>query len=487
MRQSGKALKEILSDPSRSYNFGDIDILEAERRFSRDDTVTDIAGYASKNIKLHIPFLTSPMPDVTDKHIAILAARMGALGVIPATHDPEEQAEIIQQVKSNEGGFIENPFTLSPRASLHDALTAPYSNIPIVDGGRLIGIFIRQPYEEYYSKQNRAEPLSHFIETDIKKISAAVELVEKNSELDFHRAQEIMMERKIPALAIVSKNGILRYLITMKDVQQETLYPYATRDKKNRLCVGAAIFEYRTKDNMKRIKLLAEQAEVDLFVFDQAHGWNYDVGQMTQYLKEEYPHINVIAGNDSVFGAASFHKKNGADGMRVGQGPGSICTTGAENNVGIWRPQFSAVYDCAREIKFFPCIADGGIRYAYDAFKAYAGGASATMGGKIVAQTVDSPAKEISPGVKQYRGMASPDIAIENEAAFMRYSRKTFVAEGEALPLKVTTTFEKFLKDFSETIRKEFERVGAKNIHELHQKLRSGELRAQFAHNRESR
>lgn len=487
MKQSGKALKTILSDPLRSHNYGDIDILEGERRFSRDNTPTDISGYASKNIKLHIPFITAPMPDVTDKHIAILIARMGGLGIIPATHGPEEQAQIVKQVKANEGGFIENPFTLSPKATLNDALTAPYSNIPIVEDGLLIGMFMQQPFVEYYYKQNKTEPILRFIVNDVGKISATLSVVEKDGELNFHRAQEVMMERRIPALAIINTEGMLRYLITMKDVQGETLYPYATRDTKNRLRVGAAVFEYATEDNFRRMKSLAD-AEVDLFIIDQAHGWNVDVGRMTHYLKKEYPHIDVVAGNDSVRGAASFHYKNGANGMRVGQGPGSICTTGAENNVGIWRPQFSAVYDCASEIEdFFPCIADGGIRYAYDAFKAFAAGAHAVMGGKVVAQTLDSPAKETSPGIKSYRGMASPEIAIENEIAFARYSKKTFVAEGRAIELKVTTPFENFFRDFRETIRKEFERVGARSLSELHQRLHNGELRAQFAHNRESR
>ncbi|MCH7883004.1 IMP dehydrogenase [Patescibacteria group bacterium] len=495
-KQSGIALKDLLGDSLRSYNLRDIDILEGVRAFSRNDTVVDTSGYFSKNIKLHIPLVTAPMPDVTDEHIAIIAARNGALGIIPMTYEADEQAEIIRRVKAVEGGFIEHPFTLSPRDTLKRALCAPFSNIPIIDSGKLVGMFVRQKYGEYYYASRLEKSLDTVMEKDLARIAVERNHVTAEGILNFKRAQALMQERMIPVLAVMNTAEQLLALVTMKDVaSNETHHQKATRDRKNRLVVGAAVFEYMTDDNLSRIQKLVD-AEIDVLVIEQAHAWNEDTGRMTRYLKKTYPHIDMVVGNDSVREAVRFHRTNGADGIKIGQGPGSACLTGEEDVVGIWRPQLSAIYDCA-ETAFMiakesdkepiPCNADGGIQTAYDAFKALAAGAQTIMVGKLVAQCKDSPAKETEPGKKMFRAMGSPEIARTHASASKRYNLSGFVAEGTTLSVTVTGSLEEFLKGFHAKLQRIFERAGARNIAELHEKLRDCSLRAQHAHNRHSR
>jgi len=486
---SGVSLRALLENRMRSYNLSEIDILPGFRGFSRAETSVDVSGQFSRDIYLKLPIVTAPMPDVTDAHIAIVAARNGGLGIIPATFSPEDQADKVREVKKSEGGFIENPFNLSLDDTIGKALSAPYSNIPVVEGKKLVGMFVFAQYGEYFYRQSKDFPISTAMLTDLSRIAVSPEDIKVEGALNFQRAQAIMEERIIPALAVVNNNGELLYLVTMKDVaSKETYYPDATRDGKNRLCVGAAILEYMTEGNLRRMKLLAD-AEVDVFVIEQAHAWNIDAGKLTKYLKSAYPHINIVPGNDSVARAVLFHQKNGADGVKIGQGPGSICITGDEDVIGLWRPQLSAVFDCARAAKMggIPCTSDGGIKAPYDAFKVFCAGASAVMLGGLVAATKDSPAKEGESGKKIYRGMGSPELVKANSTAFEKYNQGTFIPEGKLDILLITTSFEDFLRGFKAKLTRIFERYGAENLSNLHEKLFNGEIRAQYTHNRSTR
>lgn len=486
---SGISLRELLEDRLRSYNISDVDILEGFREFSREKTSADISGQFSRDIFLKLPIATAPMPDVTDAHIAIVAARYGGIGIVPATFSPEDQAAQVREVKKSEGGFIENPFILNPKDTIGEALSAPYSNIPVIEGKKLAGMFVRDQYGEYFYRQSKAAPISTAMLTELSRIAVVPYDVIVEGELNFQRAQAIMEERTIPALAVVNHDKELLYLVTMKDVaSKETYYPNATRDVKNRLCVGAAILEHMTDENLRRIKLLAD-SEADVIVIEQAHAWNVDAGKLTKYLKLTYPHINVIPGNDSVARAVLFHHKNGADGVKIGQGPGSICITGDEDVIGLWRPQMSAVFDCGRAARQcgIPCISDGGIKASYDAFKVLCAGASAVMLGGLIAATSDSPAKEVEPGKKLYRAMGSPELVKAHSTAFHKYNPETFIPEGNSRLLPITASFEDFLKGFDSKLKRIFERYGAENLNDLHQKLFNGEIRAQYAHDRSTR
>lgn len=491
-KESGVALKGLLGDKKRSYNFGQIDILQDNRPYSRAEGKADVSGRFSRNIPLALPVTAAPMNDVCDAHVAIVAASNGALGVIPATYSPEAQAEMLREVKRAEGTFIENPFTLGPEATIAEALKARYSNIPIVHNGKFIGMYTT-PYiphakPEWLFEGHMDKPVRLVMDTELSRITVFPEDVMSGGQLDFNRAVQIMRERIIPpALAIVSRDMKLLYLVAMKDViSKQQRYPFATRDKKNRLCVGAAILEHMTTENKKRIRLLAD-AEVDVIVIEQAQAWNEDAKRMTRYLKKEYPHIDVVVGNDSVGAAVSFHHKNGADGVKVGQGPGSECISG--DVVGLWRPQFSTAYDCGTAAGKcgIPCTVDGGIKNAYHAFKALAAGGTAVMLGRLIAQTTDSPAEEIEPGKKLYRAMGSPELVKAHSEAFHKYDPRTFIPEGRSDPVDITVPLEEFLKNFKANLERCFERFGVANLEDLHTRLRNGKLRAQLGHNRETR
>src|SRR3989338_8544793 len=482
---SGRPLIEILSDPMRSYSPLDLDILESEVPFSRMSTSVDFSGKQfrfSRNIGLHLPIVTAPMPDVTDSHIATVAARYGCLGIIPATYSAEEQAEAVRQVKKTEGGFIDHPDVLDPKSPIQDALNQRYSNIPVVSDGKLVGIFIQQLYGDYYYRGRESHPISDVMEKDLEKITVSPSSITQNGELSFRKAQQIMEARQIPALAIVDKEMRLLHLVTMKDVvYREKTYPNATRDSKSRLAVGAAVLQYMTDENKQRILLLAE-AGADVIVIEQAQAWNADVKEMTRYIKKNYPDIDVVPGNDSVPNAVAFHNANGADGVKIGQGPGSECTSGQV--VGLWRPQLSAVFDCAEVARRcgIPCTADGGIKNAYDIFKLIMVGATTAMLGRLVAETKDSPAKEEESGKKLYRAMGSPELVKAHSSAFRKYDPRTFVAEGKSELLPITTTFEELLKGLKSQLIRVFERFGASDAQNARDRFLSGEYRAQYAH-----
>lgn len=498
MDQSGIDIRRFLGRKNESLNFDALDIMEGARTFSRNGFHVDVSGKFSRNIALKFPVVTAPMPDVTDGHVATVTARNGGLGVIPATYDPEEQAEIVRAVKKAESRFVDRPFSLFPTDTVDMAVSAPYSNIPVVmakgDREIVVGLvcLLGQHVKYFYTDEWKDRLINEIMVRDLDRIAVRPEDVTVNGELNFHRAAQIMRARftpdqPVPALVVVGSENELLYLITMKDVAlQEDININATRDKKGRLCVGAAILEHMTEENKQRIRMLAD-AEVDVIAIAQAQGWNEDMKQMTIYLKKEYPHIDVVPGNDSVGKAVLFHHKNGADGVMVGQGPGSECISGEV--VGLWRPQFSTAYDCGNAAGKcdMPCTVDGGIWTPYRAFKALIVGGTAVMLARVIAQTSDSPAKEIEPGKKLYRAMGSPELVKAHSSAFQKYNPQTFIPEGTSEFLPITTSLDEFLKMFKANLERCFERFGMANLADAHSKLRKGEIMAQFKHNRETK
>lgn len=485
----GVALRELLSDKLRNYNIDDVDLFAGERKFSRSEERVDLSTYLTRNTKIHLPLVPSPMPDVIDAHIARVAARRGSFPIFPPTLSPEEGAELIKDHKNAEKGLIENPFKLSPTDSIATALDAPYSNIPIIDNGKLVGIFLSKKYGELFYRESRNRPIHEAMEKDISRVAVNFREIVVGGAPSFQKAEELMRARMLPALAILGDDKSLLMLATMKDAVFKEYYPNATRDKKNRLSVGLAILDNFYDENKERIRL-AVDAEVDLFLLYPAHGWNEDVSRMEAFLKRQYPDIDVVGGNDSVGQAVKMHYEMGADGVNIGQGPGSQCTTGHRSVIGVWRPQLSAVYECSAAAKLiseqmndrpFPVCADGGIGAPYDLFLTLASGASLGMGGKLFAACKDSPAEEVAPGKKLYRAMASPELVKTHASAFHRYDPKTFIPEGGSELLDIGPPCEEFLINFEATLKKIFERVGPRTILELHEQLWLGKTRARLA------
>lgn len=492
--EEGVELKKLLGLKTKSCNFDDVSLLGARRDYSRAETKADISGQFSRNLYLYLPVVSSPMTDVTDPHVAIVMAQNGGLGVLPTTYTPQEQAAGIRKVKESEGTFINEPFTLGPDTTMAEVLRARYSNIPIVDNGEVVGVYIR-PYvphdnkigPEVFYAGSMDRPVREFMRTDILQYAVSPEEVMVQGRLSFERAAQIIRDRIIHVLLVLGKNKELVRLVTMKDVlSKQVLYPHATRDKENRLCVGAAILEDMSEANMLRIRLLAEE-EVDVLVITQAQAENVDTARMTKFLKKEYPHIDVCPGNDSVGRAVHFHYENGADGVVVGQGPGSICISGEV--VGLWRPQFSTAYACGKAAAEcgIPCTVDGGIAHAEHAFKALIAGGTALMLGRVIAETKDSPAKEEVPGTKRYRGMGSPELVKTHATAFHKYDPKTFIPEGKPIDLPITGSLEEVLIHFKANLERCFERFGILNLEDAHTKLRQGKIRAQYAHDTKTR
>jgi IMP dehydrogenase len=361
----------------------------------------DLSTEFLPGIRLRVPIVSAPMDTVTDARMAIAMAREGGVGVLHRTMSIEEQASAVDRVKRSESGVITKPFKLTADASIQDAVNLMeryhISGVPIVDEkGHLVGILTNRDirFETDYS------PVISSRMTSENLITAAV-----GTTLD--EAQKILAQNRIEKLPIVDSDGILKGLITIKDILKVQQHPLSTKDLKGRLVVGAAIGALR--EPYERAKALHD-AGVDFIVIDAAHGHSKGVMSCLKMLKEKLPDLKVIAGNvASKQGVRDLHAL-GADGLRLGIGAGSICTTRIVAGVGV--PQFTAVMDCAEEANRLgiPTIADGGIRASGDVVKCLAAGASAVMMGNMFAGCEESPGEiEIyrNRAYKVYRGMGS--------------------------------------------------------------------------------
>ena len=377
----------------------------------------------TKSIKLNIPVMSAAMDTVTESRLAIAIAREGGIGIIHKNMTIADQATEVDKVKRSENGVIVDPFYLSPENTLEDAdkLMGKYkiSGVPITVDGKLVGIFTNRDlrFEKDFSRK-------------LSEVMTKDNLITAPEGTTLEQAQTILQKNKVEKLPIVDKNGYLKGLITIKDIEKAERYPNSSRDENGRLLVGAAIGV--TNDVLERAGALVE-AKADVLVLDSAHGHSKNIIECLRLVKSHF-NIPVIAGNIATAEAAEDLIKAGADAIKVGIGPGSICTTRVVSGIGV--PQITAIYDaaCVASKYGVPVIADGGIKFSGDIVKAIAAGADVVMLGSLFAGCEESPGdSEIYQGrqFKVYRGMGSlAAMAKGSKDRYFQTNSKKLVPEG---------------------------------------------------------
>jgi IMP dehydrogenase len=361
---------------------------------------TNTQTQISRNIRLNIPIVSAAMDTVTESHMAIAMAQQGGLGIIHRNLTIDQQANEVDKVKRSESGMIVDPVTMSPDAKVSDALEImqkyKISGVPITKDGKLVGILT-----------NRDLRFETRFDIPIDKVMTKKNLITVPVGTTLEQAEEILHEHRVEKLLVVDDKYNLKGLITVKDIQKKLKYPGAAKDDKGRLRVSAAIGA--TGDFLERAQELAK-AKVDVLAIDSAHGHSALVIEAVKKVKAKLPEVELIAGNIATFDGACDLVRAGVDGIKVGIGPGSICTTRIVTGVGV--PQITAIAEATRATRDsgVPVIADGGIKYSGDISKALAAGASAVMIGSMFAGTDESPGELIlyqGRTFKAYRGMGS--------------------------------------------------------------------------------
>lgn len=381
----------------------------------------------SESLQLNIPLISAGMDTVTEADMAIAMARQGGLGIIHKNMSIEQQAEQVDKVKRSESGVISDPFFLTPEHQVYDAehLMGKYriSGVPVVnnlDERKLVGIIT-----------NRDMRFIQDYSIKISDVMTKEQLITAPVGTTLSEAEKILQKYKIEKLPLVDNNGVLQGLITIKDIEKVIEFPNSAKDKQGRLLVGAAVGV--TADAMTRIDALVK-ANVDAIVLDTAHGHSQGVIDKVKEVRAKYPSLNIIAGNVATAEATKALIEAGANVVKVGIGPGSICTTRVVAGVGV--PQLTAVYDCATEARKhgIPVIADGGIKYSGDMVKALAAGAHVVMLGSMFAGVAESPGEtEIYQGrqFKVYRGMGSVGAMEKgSKDRYFQEGNKKLVPEG---------------------------------------------------------
>lgn len=381
----------------------------------------------SESLQLNIPLISAGMDTVTEADMAIAMARQGGLGIIHKNMSIEQQAEQVDKVKRSESGVISDPFFLTPEHQVYDAehLMGKYriSGVPVVnnlDERKLVGIIT-----------NRDMRFIQDYSIKISDVMTKEQLITAPVGTTLEEAEKILQKYKIEKLPLVDNNGVLQGLITIKDIEKVIEFPNSAKDKQGRLLVGAAVGV--TADAMLRIDALVK-ASVDAIVLDTAHGHSQGVIDKVKEVRAKYPSLNIIAGNVATAEATKALIEAGANVVKVGIGPGSICTTRVVAGVGV--PQLTAVYDCATEARKYgiPVIADGGVKYSGDMVKALAAGAHVVMLGSMFAGVAESPGEtEIYQGrqFKVYRGMGSVGAMEKgSKDRYFQEGNKKLVPEG---------------------------------------------------------
>jgi IMP dehydrogenase len=360
----------------------------------------DTRTHLSRNIQLNIPIVSAAMDTVTEARLAIAMAQEGGLGIVHRVLSPADQAAEIDKVKKSESGMILDPITISPDQTIRDAhdLMARYriSGIPVTKGHKLVGILT-----------NRDLRFESRMDLKVSQVMKRDKLITAPEGTSLEKAREILHEHRIEKLPVVNKQFELKGLITIKDIEKRIKYPHACKDAHGRLRVGAALgVGPETGD---RVALLVK-AGVDVVVVDTAHGHSQAVLDTVKMVRKAYPQLDIIAGNIATAQAAKDLVKAGVDAVKVGVGPGSICTTRMVSGAGM--PQLTAIGDCATALagSGIPVIADGGIKYSGDITKALAAGASSVMLGSLLAGTEEAPGETVlfqARTYKVYRGMGS--------------------------------------------------------------------------------
>lgn len=421
----------------------------------------DVSTYLTKKVKLNIPFMSAGMDTVTEHRMAIAMARQGGIGIIHKNMSIEAQAEEVDKVKRSENGVITDPFYLSPEHTLKDAdeLMGKFriSGVPITEGKRLVGIITNRDlkFEEDFSKK-------------IKECMTSENLVTAKEGITMMEAKKILAKARVEKLPIVDDDFNLKGLITIKDIEKQIKYPLSAKDEQGRLLCGAAVGI--TKNVMDRVTALVN-AKVDCIVIDSAHGHSKNIITTLKEIKAAYPDLQVIVGNVATGEATKALIEAGADAVKIGIGPGSICTTRVVAGIGV--PQVSAVMDCYEAAKPYgvPIIADGGIKYSGDMTKALAAGASVCMMGSMFAGCDEAPGEfELYQGrkYKVYRGMGSI-AAMENGSKdrYFQTEAKKLVPEGVEGRVAYKGTVEDTIFQLVGGIRSGMGYCGAKNIKTL--------------------
>ena len=376
------------------------DVLLVPGKSSVLPTDTDTRTRLTRRITINIPIVSAAMDTVTESRLAIALAREGGLGIIHRVLQPSEQAAEVDKVKKSESGMILNPVTIAPDNTIRDAhkIMAQYriSGIPVIKNGKLVGIVT-----------NRDLRFENRMDLKISQVMTRENLITAPEGTTLDKAREILHQHRIEKLPVVNDQFELKGLITIKDISKRIKYPDACKDDHGRLRVGAAVGVGR--DAEERVPLLME-AGVDVVVVDTAHGHSTSVLDTVRWLKRKYPQLDVVAGNIATAKAVRDLIAAGADGLKVGVGPGSICTTRIVAGAGV--PQLTAIAECAAAAAKakVPIIADGGIKYSGDITKAIAAGASTVMIGGLFAGTEESPGETVlyqGRTYKVYRGMGS--------------------------------------------------------------------------------
>ncbi|NPV92285.1 MAG: IMP dehydrogenase [Firmicutes bacterium] len=390
--------------------FDDVLLLPGKADFLPRDV--DVSTHITPKIKLNIPIISASMDTVTNSRMAIAMAREGGLGVVHKNMSIDKQALEIDRIKRSEHGIISDPFYLGPDNRIQDAInlmeTYHISGVPVTEGGKLVGIITNRDlrFVDDYSRL-------------IKDVMTHENLITSEVGTTLEQAKLILQKHKIEKLPIVDGDNNLKGLITIKDIEKARQYPSSAKDFRGRLRAAAAVGV--TPDTLERVQAL-KAAGVDLIFIDSAHGHSTNVIDTLDLIKKKFPDLEVVAGNVATAEGARELIEHGADAIKVGMGPGSICTTRVVAGIGV--PQITAVYDCAKEAckAGIPVIADGGIKYSGDVVKVLAAGASVVMIGNLLAGTEESPGDvEIFQGrsFKVYRGMGS--IAAMKEGSADRY------------------------------------------------------------------
>ena len=421
----------------------------------------DLTTHLTKKIQLNIPMISAGMDTVTEHRMAIAIARQGGIGIIHKNMSIEAQAEEVDKVKRSEYGVITDPFYLSPEHTLEDAnaLMAKFriSGVPITEGRKLVGIITNRDlkFEEDFSRK-------------IREVMTSKNLVTAKEGVTLAEAKKILAKARVEKLPIVDDDFNLKGLITIKDIEKQIKYPLSAKDEQGRLLCGAAVGI--TKNVMDRVTALVN-AKVDCIVIDSAHGHSKNIITTLKEIKAAYPDLQVIVGNVATGEATKALIEAGADAVKIGIGPGSICTTRVVAGIGV--PQVSAVMDCYEAAKPYgvPIIADGGIKYSGDMTKALAAGASVCMMGSMFAGCDEAPGEfELYQGrkYKVYRGMGSI-AAMENGSKdrYFQTEAKKLVPEGVEGRVAYKGTVEDTIFQLVGGIRSGMGYCGAKNIKTL--------------------
>lgn len=469
--RDGFSAEEIFTQPT-GYAYNDFIILPGYIDFAPDDVILETN--LTRNIKIKSPFISSPMDTVTEADMAIGLALWGGIGIIHYNNTIEQQVEEVRKVKRYENGFINNPLVLSPdhRISDIDMIKARYnfSGIPITESGklhsRLLGIVTNRDID---FEKDRSRKLSEIMTKDILTAEEGITLSDAN---------KILRSSKKGKLPIVDKEGRLVSLMSRSDLLKNRGYPLSSKDAKKHLRVGAAI---STKEEARERLAALHEAGVDVVVIDSAQGNSIYQVEMIKFIKSKFPSIDVIGGNVVTEEQCRTLINAGADALRIGMGPGSICTT--QTTMAVGRPQATAVYRTARYAnkQGVPVIADGGIANIGHISKALALGASTAMMGSMFAGTKEAPGEyfyENGVRLKKYRGMGSLEaMEAGGTNRYFAEESKVIVAQGVSGAVIDKGSLNDYIPYLLQGLKHSFQDMGIRNLKNLHESLYTGELR----------